>query len=968
MNKRKNKSRNKICNFFKNLNGFTLVEALICLVIVAVVTAISIPSLVGYVDSAKEKAAVEECRFAVDAAGILAEEHVLETGVVAYSGEAPNNINAAITKSDILKRAELDGKGEIVSFSFNPLDNSSEYKQPTYLVNEDNDVVVSAAAKDMLLAKTVSPFAVSVDTTEYDGAKGIKLTYMEYTASNGITVWYHNDGYGETENHDFSTHIHVMEPHAIQDELTCLTDEKVLFKCKEDGCTYNYVEVTSKAPRHHLIPVDKNKHKCDNVLDAHKIVDGVLVSDKHDCNFTEDHTLSDITTKTVKKDKVLDSVVLDGEYLENQKISQGKYHYHYCTGCGLEFYEKIEEPTEPTTEPTEPTSEHHGGSGNWRDKESSTYEHSEGGVKFYVTGADGGCWNYDMADQNLGPYEAELYLTNSTNSDEYVRSFELTFRVEYEHAWNHDNDEFIELSVGGSTLSSAMYEVVKVDNNTITIKSSDLFTETALDYVHKTSNTLAPGAFYKFQVNFGKDSSGKLIDLEDAGTNFYVENCDVKLIDSYATQIKLNYLGDDISDISKVDYRTWQIEMSDAKGNPVQGGKIDVGSNPISFYVLPGNQGKDTVVEFPIYTPDNPYSPAYTVEIPRREIVANANGVIEIDIPAFDKVPSTTETPTQPTTSTTTTTTTTTPVKYNPSVKLKVVGDEDKTVDIYVSPKNNIQLPELVLSGVKNGDIKEIEGLVDGEEYTIWALSQEGYTFTVNGNEKLDFTYNSLSSGIVYNAKLVKDGAIEIVEPDSDKINFDITYDSDYKDSVNKIIIGYNYPWNTKHEIEVSSDDVVVTDNGFVLVNYKPNMGESWAGITVVLMDNEGNVIDQSSVIDSGTWSNRIGETVSVNIEPTVREYIDLRIIYNGSNYADIGHVVVKNEWGQDFNPNIYKQISTPTSNEIYTFNNIDLNALNTNKIRVQLYNSDWGWIGETVVDMTELEAKIGDTYTVFVG
>ena len=571
-----------------------------------------------------------------------------------------------------------------------------------------------------------------------------------------------------------------------------------------------------------------------------------------------------------------------------------------------------------------------------------------------------------MADQNLGPYEAELYLTNSTNSNEYVRSFELTFRVEYEHAWNHDNDEFIELSVGGSTLSSAMYEVVKVDNNTITIKSSDLFTETALDYVHKTTNTLAPGAFYKFQVNFGKDSSGKLIDLEDEGTNFYVENCDVKLIESYATQIKFNYLGDDISDISKVDYRTWQIEMSDAKGNPVQGGKIDVGSNPISFYVLPGNQGKDTVVEFPIYKPDNPYSPAYTVEIPRREIVANADGVIEIDIPAFDKTPSTTETPTQPTT--TTTTTTTVPVTYNPSVKLKVVGDEDKTVDIYVSPKDNIQQPQIVLSGVKNGDIKEIEGLVDGEEYTIWALSQDGYTFTVNGSEKLEFTYNSLISGIVYNAKLIKDGAVEIVEPDTDKINFEITYDSEFKDLVNKIIIGYNYPYGTNHEIEVSTDDVVVTDTGFVLVNYKPDSNYMWAGITVVLMDNERNVIDQSSVIDSSTWSNRIGETVSVNIEPTAKEYVDLKIIYNGSNYSEVTHVVVKNEWGSDFSPNIYTQVSTPASNEICTFENINLKELNTNKIKVQLYNSNWGWMGETVVDMTELEAKIGDTYTVFVG
>lgn len=54
--------------------GFTLTEVIVTLVIIAILAAILIPSLVGYINKAREKSAVAECRAAVVAAQTTASE------------------------------------------------------------------------------------------------------------------------------------------------------------------------------------------------------------------------------------------------------------------------------------------------------------------------------------------------------------------------------------------------------------------------------------------------------------------------------------------------------------------------------------------------------------------------------------------------------------------------------------------------------------------------------------------------------------------------------------------------------------------------------------------------------------------------------------------------------------------------------------------------------------------------------
>ncbi|MFA6947718.1 MAG: prepilin-type N-terminal cleavage/methylation domain-containing protein [Eubacteriales bacterium] len=84
--------------------GFTLTEVIVTLVIIAILAAIMIPSLAGYINKAREKAAVAECRAAVVAAQTFASE--------LYSEGKCTPTELIAKKSEIIKLAEI--KGELI--------------------------------------------------------------------------------------------------------------------------------------------------------------------------------------------------------------------------------------------------------------------------------------------------------------------------------------------------------------------------------------------------------------------------------------------------------------------------------------------------------------------------------------------------------------------------------------------------------------------------------------------------------------------------------------------------------------------------------------------------------------------------------------------------------------------------------------------------------------------------------------
>ena len=119
----------KRSNLKKNKKGFTLVEIIVVLVIIAILAAIAIPTMLGFVNEARQSEYIAEGRTAYVAAQTIATREIALDKTVAEAQtaitiDAVKAITGTATKVKSIEKATVDANGKVTVFECTVTKNS----------------------------------------------------------------------------------------------------------------------------------------------------------------------------------------------------------------------------------------------------------------------------------------------------------------------------------------------------------------------------------------------------------------------------------------------------------------------------------------------------------------------------------------------------------------------------------------------------------------------------------------------------------------------------------------------------------------------------------------------------------------------------------------------------------------------------------------------------------------------------
>ena len=131
--------------------GFTLVEVIVVLAIMAILAAFLVPSLIGYIDKAQDSTLIAECRQCVLAAQAIASDRYASGEIFSGNTEADADFKAAIKElAEAPAVSAIDfakfSDAAVTGLSYANYGKTVIYKDQTYTFSEEGGFLGAQAA------------------------------------------------------------------------------------------------------------------------------------------------------------------------------------------------------------------------------------------------------------------------------------------------------------------------------------------------------------------------------------------------------------------------------------------------------------------------------------------------------------------------------------------------------------------------------------------------------------------------------------------------------------------------------------------------------------------------------------------------------------------------------------------------------------------------------------------------------